>query len=622
MTIPLIFDIETSALAPWGGDLLCIGWCYGEETGVSTTIPDILGERLQDPAIPKVSHSTFDPRWLKQAGVEVVGPYHDIMVMAHLLNENQAFGLEELVGLYLNQAMDKRLHQKDNRVLFTCDDGKTVPITDAPLEQLMSYCERDVTSERDLYIHLLGLLKDRQWYDHWMEERVPFTEVLIGVECAGMPIDLEAAAKLHTKLYDESLDIQDKLINRLGYNIKIGKKGTSNELAAALFSKVWFQEDKLPVDEPTPEGFDVTKEGRLWKYGTWTRRGLGLAATPKTGKTKQPTTKTSALLLQHGEHPFVQDLVQYRKLTQITSTYTGKYPELSHNGRLYGKYRQTGTVTGRLSSYEPNMQNQPSRGELGTAIRSLFRGRFIVGDHSQLEPRLMAHFSGDPILTDIYRNNGDIYTTIVARIFGRPVDKYDPDRDMGKLFVLALGYGAEADKTAEILSLGGYTTTPMLAAGYLSEIRQLFRVFFDWKDYVIGEAKRVGYVTTVGGNIRRLAYAFGDARWRVKTKGERQAVNAIIQGSAADVLRRNMLAVQAYNTWITLLCQVHDELVWEYGNLGKWEAQPEYLLKEIQTVCENPGYDLDVPLKFEPSFCSSWAEKGGALVLDLEEEEA
>jgi DNA polymerase-1 len=294
--------------------------------------------------------------------------------------------------------------------------------------------------------------------------------------------------------------------------------------------------------------------------------------------------------------------------------------------RLYGRFNQTGTKTGRLSSSEPNLQNIPAHGDLGDAIRGLFKGQLVVGDYSQLEPRLMAHFSYDPVLLDVYTTGKDIYLVTAEHIFGGTYDKDSRERGISKTLVLAMGYGAGPAKVAQILTVNGFPTDVVVAKDYLRELQQLYSVFFAWRDEVIRRVKVKGYVTTLGGRHRRLKAAFQDRRnWKLVGYGERQAVNAIVQGSAGDIVRRVMVA-QDCGEWdsLRLLAQVHDELVWESPALHS--ATPEEqagTLAGLQQLAEaGHGFKLHVPLVFEPMLCASWADKGHGIVLpeDMVEE--
>ena len=249
----------------------------------------------------------------------------------------------------------------------------------------------------------------------------------------------------------------------------------------------------------------------------------------------------------------------------------------------------------------------------------------VVADYGQLEPRLMAHFSQDPRMLSIYVDGaGDIYADMAAGIFG---DAWTKDhRGICKTLVLAMGYGAGDKKVGSILTVNGYPTDTATGAAYVSELRGLYYVFFEWREQVIARVKTTGYVQTIGGRHRRLKAQFQDRRnWKNVGYGERQAVNAIIQGSAADIVRRTMVNI-SHDTLLrhfSLLAQVHDELVWE---VEAAHLVTDKLLKRLQWHGEeNHGYALEVPLDFAPQVGVSWheAKEGAPLELpeDMEEDD-
>lgn len=613
---------------------MCVGWSInGSTTEVDEKPDSSVTDALADKNCIVVSHSEFDVVYMRRLGYEVTAPFHNTQVMAHLLNENTNFDLESCVRIYTGQEMDKRLNRADNRVWFTTDEGEKLELHEAFAkypEQVMFYCQRDAKATDELYVALRALMHKRGWWGDFIEEHAPFTEVLVDMECVGIPINLTAAESLRTQLVAKAATQKAKLVEDLGYDINFD---SPPQLRTVLFSKVWKQVVKLPITkeernflrgkEPAtepqfPARFEVERVGTSYVHGTVTQKGLGLEPQAKTD-TGLWSTSTPVLMVYHGDHPIVSDLVAYRKTNKVIGTYLNAYPRFSHEGRLYGRFNQTGTVTGRLSHSNPNLGNQPAHGPLGTDIRGLFQGRLIVGDHSQLEPRLMAHFSGDPVLLDIYRNQRDIYLVTGEYIFGRKLTKEDEERQISKTLILALGYGAGAAKVAQILALNGFWTPVDRAKEYMAHLETLYEVFFKWKRHTHFRTKELGYVKTIGNRYRRLKWAYGSAKYKVRNKADRQAVNSIIQGSAADILRRNMLHTRLEYPELPLLNQVHDELIWEHDIHEQTSA--DHLAAQLQHICQRPGYSLEVPLVFEPSFCSSWADKGGGITLPDEGED-
>jgi DNA polymerase I-like protein with 3'-5' exonuclease and polymerase domains len=679
MKTPLLVDIETDGRIPQRGELLLIGWCLvGEpvsviEVGRGPADDSGLREALADPERPVVTMTKYDARYLRLQGWEVTGPYHDIQVMAWVLNENQQLSLDAIAKRYCGIQMDKRLRRSQGAVYFKDDDGFEWPLVGfgpeagSSWEQFVDYCRRDVVAEMEVYQTLLEKLRDTTWDEYWEGEEVPYTEALLDTECNGLPIDMERSDALRRELEPQVLDLRSSLHVQGslpgGFNINSG-----DQLAAYLYYPVmeladsldwgadlcaalkscqaeehedcepgWEYHDDghrvgLPMDlhiaDLLPSRFTVTSVGREQVHGVWTVKGRGLTPTEKTPSEKRWSTSTPVLKsnLAAAQDPWVQQLMEYRRYEKALTTYLRRYPELEVGGRIYGRFNQTGTKTGRLSSSEPNLQNQPAHGELGARMRDLFRGQLVVGDYSQLEPRLMAHFSEDPRLLAVYRNDADVYLDLAHAIFGPHVEKDDRERGIAKVLVLALGYGAGHKKVAQILTINGFPTDEFTADGYLREMQAYYNRFFAWREHTIRKVHARGYVETIGGRHRRLKRAFKDRKnWKAIGYGERQAVNAIIQGSAGDIVRRVMVnGADIFRYYdLTLLAQVHDELVWEVhpANVGN-----EALLRDLANTGERlHGFDLRCPLKFEPHFGESWyaAKEGAPLELpeDLEQEE-
>ena len=310
-------------------------------------------------------------------------------------------------------------------------------------------------------------------------------------------------------------------------------------------------------------------------------------------------------------------------MTKVLTTYLRKFPAIAYEGRVYGRFNQTGTVTGRLSSSEPNLQNIPAHGDLGPRVRQLFRAApstlLLVGDYSQLEPRLMAHFSQDPLMLDIYQNDRDFYITTAEGIWGETIKHEDPRRGIAKTYCLAMGYGAGERKLQQILTINGYPLPMNEVSWQYAKLRELYGTFFEWREVVIRSAKRKGYVQTIGGQHRRLAAQFKSTTWKARGYGERQAVNAIIQGSAGDIVRRAMMRFDQADWWtLNLLAQVHDELVWEFEAQRYAHMKSEEVMRQLADTAERGhGFQLSVPLVFEPHIGATWyeAKEGTTFVL-------
>jgi DNA polymerase-1 len=332
---------------------------------------------------------------------------------------------------------------------------------------------------------------------------------------------------------------------------------------------------------------------------------LGLKTTRRT----KTGLSTDARALQQlvGQHPFVQKLLDYRELAKLKNTYVDALPPLvdPKDGRVHTTYDQTVTTTGRLSSTNPNLMNIPIRTDIGRTIRRAFIPadgyKLLSVDYSQIELRVMAHLSEDPILVEVFRNKEDVHAATAARIFG--VDAADltvGQRSTAKMVNYGLAYGMGAPGLAERLNIE------------VPEAREIMDVYFEqfggvkeFLDTVVTKAHADGFTTTMFGR-RRYLPELGSGNPRVRAIGERQALNAPIQGTAADIMKLAMINVAAALAVAELdtrmILTVHDELVFEAPD-GEVAQATELVEREMTGVCE-----MKVPLEVDASVGVNWAD--------------
>lgn len=609
--LPLYLDIETA-----DGELVSTAWAVGDEPvlAVPNTLPFVVSDALDDPDQVVVTHTKYDLRWLaREMGVRIQCQLHDTQVMGWLVNETlDSLSLEALAQRYLGLTMDKRISGRTKPV-WTCDDGTVVPWPDAPISEVLPYNKRDVEATRDLYKTFTKLLDGENLLDYFLDTEAPFTRVLLDMELAGLPIDLDAVEQI-----DKTFRVKHDRLERVlkvgmpdAFNVRspqhLGKflgmskftipgrvkRDPEREIDAVLDYLAGGGTDYTADPMSAPGGTFITeKEGRLYDTGYWVVDGIGQGHAPLKTVNKKALQMNPVLMAQ----PWVQDYLEFRALDKLLSTYLDVFPEVAEEGRIYARFNQTGTVTGRLSSSEPNLQNIPARGPQGEQIRDLFRGDLLVGDFAQLEPRLMAHFSRDAELLRIFTNDLDIYQE-TANLVGC-------DRPTAKVLILAMGYGAGAQKVMEILTTYGIPCTLTYAKALLRKTENAYATYFQWRETTIKQAGRRGFVSTLDGRKRRILPAAAQG-WRADFgRSDRQAANAVIQGSAADVVRRVMIHTGKMYPQLTLLAQVHDELVYEYD-----PAQYTPDLARMQKWVESfAGVGVTVPLKFEPHTGGSWKE--------------
>ncbi len=579
---------------------------------------------------PKMAFTREDHKLLEQRGYTVGGSIIDIQAMAWTYDERTPLSLDWLVKHYLGKDPDKRLVRKQGKVYFRCQDGSEVLIADAPLEELKDYNRRDLRFEKELAVELRRRLVEQGRWRHFVDEQIPFSRVLLDMELNGLPIDVEALEELAARL-EGRIEFAEVILREAANIPDSFNLNSGTQIAKLLFTKgnFWLPDRyKLTKEEMEqardgewperlPLTFVPTKLGRDYIYGDHDIEGFGLRAKVKAPKCKAgncghklgehvPSVATKVLSVHYGDNEWVSDLMDYRLNTKALQFLTA-WQAVQRNGRLYARFNHTGTATGRLSSSDPNLQNIPARGALGKEIRGLFRakpGHYIVqGDYGQIEPRLMGHFSGDPVMRDIFRNGQDIYVEMTEAVLGKRFDKGTPERKLVQITFLAQGYGAQPPKIRATLAEAGYRFDLGTVENVSKDLRDLFKVYWSWADDMAIIGQRDGYVETLSGHRRHLD--FGGQAW----KAERQAVNSIIQGSAADIVRRLMMAVHGdgmFTGW-KMVAQVHDEILWEVPEDRVTKLHIDGLRFQA-TVGMEGRFKLIVPLEFEPKMVRTWAE--------------
>jgi DNA polymerase-1 len=332
---------------------------------------------------------------------------------------------------------------------------------------------------------------------------------------------------------------------------------------------------------------------------------LGLKTTRRT----KTGLSTDARALQQlvDQHPFVQKLLDYRELAKLKNTYVDALPPLvdPRDGRLHTTYDQTVTSTGRLSSTNPNLMNIPIRTEIGRQIRRAFipaDGFALMSvDYSQIELRVMAHLSEDPILIEVFRKNEDVHAATAARVFElEPQDLTVKHRSVAKMVNYGLAYGMGAPGLADRLNVKVAEAQDIMDS-YFAQ----FGGVRDFLDEVVTQAYADGFTTTMFGR-RRYLPELGSGNPRVRAIGERQALNAPIQGSAADIMKLAMIKVDSRlresDLATRMILTVHDELVFEVPD-GEREAAGALVTDAMTSVCS-----MKVPLEVDLSFGTTWAD--------------
>lgn len=618
-----VIDIETTGNEPWKDQLVSVG------IGLNVHRPDkgraLARMLMARPGTTIVAHTNYDLRWLMLDGAHLGEgvAYHDTKVMAWLLDATQELGLDDLAARYLGYVPPKLIRKVQGRIMFQAEAG-LVPIEEAPWDEIEAYNKSDIRTEGELYECLRALLVEQGLWEHFLTEEAPFSRLLVEMEAAGIPVDRNRTADALADTERRSGGLRARLVE--GTGVPDFNPGSGDQVAKYLYDEVCafptrFEIPRLTgmgaerklaaVESIAPPGVRVDKVGRDYAYGTLIVDGRGLRP-PKTPKWKleqnpdaRPTVSGKVLNVLHGGDPWVADYVQWKKLDKLAG-YLRDWLAREHDGRLHGRFDQSGTITGRLSGKEPNLQQVSSTGD----VRDLFRGDLVIGDYAGLEARLAAHFSRDPVMLDIFREGKDLYGVLAANAWGGPETKDNEGRGLMKVIWLSSQYGAQGETLAQTMAIAGMRGySARKADAMLRDLQNTVPRLFEWREEVIAEAKALGYVTTLAGRKRHLP-DIGSAEWKKMAKAERQAVNSKVQGSAADVVRRAMLAVRRVVDPVAArtILQVHDEILWERGPAWK-----RHLFDDIVDVCETAhGFELDVPLIFEAKVAQSWAAKGGS----------
>ena len=399
----------------------------------------------------------------------------------------------------------------------------------------------------------------------YYQAELPLCAVLAEMEAAGFFVDRKALYDFGESLNAGIAQLQQSIWNHAGHEFNIN---SPKQLGSVLFDEL------------------------LLPYGKKTKTGW--------------STNADVLEKLQGKHPIVDEVLEYRMLTKLKSTYAdGLLKVISEDGRIHTNFQMTVTATGRLSSTEPNLQNIPVRKKLGAQIRNMFvaaPGMMLVdADYSQIELRLLAHISGDETMKEAFLSGEDFHTVTASNVFGVPVSEVTPIlRSRAKAVNFGIVYGISAFSLAQ--DIGVY---PNEAKAYIDAYLEKYHGVRDYMKQIVEIAKAQGYVSTVYGR-RRYLPELKSANFNMRSFGERVALNMPVQGTAADIIKLAMVNVhrrlKAEGLKARLILQVHDELIVECPG-EEAEQVRQILTEEMENAAR-----LSVPLLAEAHIGHSWAE--------------
>jgi DNA polymerase I len=553
---------------PHDGDATALAIAAADGDGgyidTATMTPDddkALAAWLADPAKPKALHEAkLAIHDLAGRGWTLNGITSDTALAAYVVRPGQrSFTLDDLSLRYLRRELRADTPEQQQLSLLDDLDGGV----DEQAVQTVILRARAVVDLADALdteldrIDSTALLGDME---------LPVQRVLADVEAAGIAVDLQLLTELQSQFADEIRDAAEAAYAVIGKQINLG---SPKQLQVVLFDEL-----EMPKTKRTKTGY---------------------------------TTDADALqsLFDKTAHPFLQHLLTHRDVTRLKVTVDGLLNSVAGDGRIHTTFNQTIAATGRLSSTEPNLQNIPIRTDAGRQIRDGFvvddrsYTELMTADYSQIEMRIMAHLSRDEGLIEAFNTGEDLHTFVASRAFGVPIEEVTPElRRRVKAMSYGLAYGLSAYGLAAQLKISTEEAKVQMDA--------YFARFGGVRDYlmdVVEQARKDGYTSTVLGRRRYLPELDSSNR-QVREAAERAALNAPIQGSAADIIKVAMIevdkAIKEAGLASRMLLQVHDELLFEVAS-GERE-QLEALVREKM----GGAYPLDVPLEVSVGYGRSW----------------
>ncbi len=518
---------------------------------------------LESDEIPKIGHNLkYDRHILKNLGIDLKGKLLDTMLFSYVNNSTiTRHNLDAVSKRYLN--INPTSYED-----VAGKGAKQIPFSEVSIEVASEYASEDADISLKLYEHIEPLVqKETKLAKLYSEIEGPLIYTLGDIERNGVLIDSEKLNKQSKELEAKILKLEQKVQKSAGEDFNLG---SPKQLQEILYEKLG-----LPVIKKTPKG--------------------------------QPSTAESVLQELSMDFPIVQDILSYRAISKLKSTYTDKLPKMvnSNTGRVHTSYHQAVTATGRLSSSDPNLQNIPIRSEEGRRIREAFIApdgyKILAADYSQIELRIMAHLSRDQGLMDAFAKGQDIHQATAAEIFSTNIDEVTANqRRSAKAINFGLIYGMSAFGLSKQLQI-----TRAEAQNYIEQYFDRYPQVKNYMDETKQSAKKMGYVETVFG--RRLYLAdIESSNYQRRQYAERSAINAPMQGTAADLIKMAMILlhqkIRKESFEAKIIMQVHDELVIEVN-----ENQSDEL-SEITTSVMSEISKLDVDLKVDADIGNNWDE--------------
>ena len=571
----LAVDTETTSAQPMWAELVgvSLAWEPGRAVylpvrgplGATTldlqAVRDVLAPTLADQNITKVGQNIkYDMIVLANSDMPLAGPMFDTMIAAYVLDATRTtYKLDALAAEYVNHRcipIEEVIGHGRNQT--TMD---TVPV-----DVVAPYAAEDADVTLRLADALAGQLAEQRLEALFRDLEMPLTPVLAEMERTGITVDPVALKRMSAVLSDRADELCDRIIELAGHPFNVD---SPKQLAVVLFKEL----------------------------------GMPTVKKTKTG----PSTDSGVLshLAVHHELPGL--VLDYRKLSKLLGTYLKALGERIHprTGRVHTSFHQTGTSTGRLSSSDPNLQNIPIRTKEGRQIRSAFVAppgcMLLSADYSQVELRVLAHLCGDETLIAAFTADQDIHRIVAAEVFATPVELVTPEqRARAKTVNFGIIYGQTPHGLSMTLRIPRNE-----AAEFITKYRRRFPKIDEFLRACVTRAKDNGYVETIFGRRRRVT-GIDAANPQRRALAERLAINSVVQGSAADLVKQAMINIDACirrgGRPARMLLQIHDELVFELPT-DAVDSEKEMIVEEMSGAIR-----LDVPLKVDVTIGENWME--------------
>ena len=569
------FDTETTGIDALNAELVGMSFSWSKGEAFYVPFPEnqdeahLLIEKFkpffESESIEKIGQNIkYDLKILSNYGVQIKGKLFDTMIAHYLINPDMRHNMDVLSETYLKYS------PKSIETLIGKKGKNQLSMRDVALEDIKEYAAEDADITFQLKQNFSPILDKAETKKLFDAIEIPLIPVLASMEREGIHLDVPFLKEMSVEMAKESAALEQKIYETAGEKFNLA---SPKQLGDILF-------DKLKIG----------------------------GAKQKKTKTGQYATGEEILSYLANDHPIVKDILEWRQMVKLQSTYIDALPNQvdKKTGRVHTDYMQTVAATGRLSSNNPNLQNIPIRTERGRLIRKAFIARdenysLVSADYSQIELRIIAALSGEENMIKAFQNNEDIHKSTAAKVFNVPLDEVTKEqRSHAKTVNFGIIYGVSAFGLSNQTSLSRKESADLIDAYY-----QTYPKLKSYMSAQVDFARENGYVQTVLGR-RRYLKDINSANMMVKSGAERNAVNAPIQGSAADIIKIAMINIHRKLTsegWQSkMLLQVHDELVFDVHHSELDRIQPL-----IKHEMEN-AFKMDVPLEVEIGVGKNWLE--------------